>query len=340
MRCTSLAIALGAVRLTAALNIDTRQAIEPISADEFKLFAVYSMAAYCKRRSPDARLNKAVCTTSSGGDCLNFDNATIVQEFVNDDYFRIGGYVARNPSKKHIVVAFKGTDSYVDLKTDSYKFQIDSDICNGCKLHGGFGTAFDLVKDQVEDAVRAEKATPGQENYRVVVTGHSLGGAVATVAGAYLRKQGIPCDLYTYGSPRVGNDKFALFASSQAGFSARITNRNDGVTVLPMIGHVWQQYKHTFPEYWYENGLLGKGNRYESPYKVCNGEDESCTSASCFGIRNTFWPKKWCSIHDHSLYISSLKPCGGRVGWVLGQSIGIGQLQAFFDNEEGDQSAA
>jgi len=43
----------------------------------------------------------------------------------------------------------------------------------------------------------------------MIVTGHSLGGAIATLAVAELISKGIQVDnLYTFGSPRVGDSNF------------------------------------------------------------------------------------------------------------------------------------
>lgn len=67
----------------------------------------------------------------------------------------------------------------------------------------------------------AIKANP---SYSLVVTGHSLGGAVATIAAATLRQYGYPCELYTYGSPRVFNSVGAAFVSTQPGGNVRVTH--------------------------------------------------------------------------------------------------------------------
>lgn len=80
-----------------------------------------------------------------------------------------------------------------------------------------------------------------------MVTGHSLGGAIATLAAAYLRQAGHPCDLYPYGSPRVGNLALASFITAQEGNEYRITHTDDPVPKLPPIT---LNYRHISPEYW------------------------------------------------------------------------------------------
>lgn len=43
----------------------------------------------------------------------------------------------------------------------------------------------------------------------LVITGHSLGGALSTLAAFDFNNLGIKTNLITFGSPRVGNEKFA-----------------------------------------------------------------------------------------------------------------------------------
>jgi|GEM_PF-1837642 len=88
-------------------------------------------------------------------------------------------------------------------------------------------------------------------NYRsyrpIWLTGHSLGGALATVAAFRLTNLGIPVSgLITFGSPKVGNDVFASYLerrlkSQKALFSSmRFQFENDGVTRVPIT----KRWKH------------------------------------------------------------------------------------------------
>ena len=71
-------------------------------------------------------------------------------------------------------------------------------------------------------------------------TGHSLGGALATLAADRCIRQGAMLGLgdlggvYTFGSPLVGNRHFADgFNSRVRGRSFRFVNDQDGVTKVP-----------------------------------------------------------------------------------------------------------
>ena len=67
------------------------------------------------------------------------------------------------------------------------------------------------------------------------ITGHSLGGALATHAAAHLLSQGINVDmLYTFGSPRVGDNKFSTwFDALLKNTKVRVTHGRDPVPHLP-----------------------------------------------------------------------------------------------------------
>ena len=99
------------------------------------------------------------------------------------------------------------------------------------------------------------KAHEQYPQYRMIVTGHSLGGALATLAAADIRKIDDPwysenTELYTYGSPRVGNEATARFLTKQSNYSYRVTSMHDPV---PRIPSVFLGYWHMQPEYWIRN---------------------------------------------------------------------------------------
>lgn len=157
-------------------------------------------------------------------------------------------------------------------------------------------------------SVKNELAKEGQQGYRVVVTGHSLGGAVATIAGSFLRAESILCDIYTYGSPRIGNRAFMDYIESLQGFTARITNGKDFVTALPS----GFSYAHIYPEYWFSGGLYGADvpQDYSAYRQLC--KDSNCGSQSCAVpvVGALTFNLLSCSTKDHSGYTDNcFKPC-------------------------------
>ena len=65
--------------------------------------------------------------------------------------------------------------------------------CTRCTVHAGFYDTWNFVKPQVEATLTA--ALRQWPNYRIIATGHSLGGAVASIAVGELRRDGYAADL-------------------------------------------------------------------------------------------------------------------------------------------------
>lgn len=196
------------------------------------------------------------------------------------------------------------------------------ELCRDCRVHNGFRAAFSSVREHVLDVVQDVKKD--SQYKKVVVTGHSLGGAVATLASAYLRKKGHDCDLYTYGSPRVGNRQFARFVEQQSkGDNYRIVNQLDIVAAIPLAGlgrFPWllrNRYDHIFPQWWYKDGLARTGNPYSARFEHQrqNMHSTCIKDSSIFGISG---PRDMlsCKVRDHRVYANVdlqnkvFKPCG------------------------------
>lgn len=62
-----------------------------------------------------------VCDNLYDSACPKFANTTTVHEFRNDRMWGVGGFIASNPTRRHVVVAFKGTDSLFDYATEMSK---------------------------------------------------------------------------------------------------------------------------------------------------------------------------------------------------------------------------
>lgn len=117
--------------------------------------------------------------------------------------FNNGGtqaFLAKRDSDQVAVLAFRGTepDALVDIKTDlNARFYKDK----GAKIHDGFRRAFDLVHTLIDDKLKRV------EDYKLYITGHSLGGALAKVAANAFSADNVAA-CYTFGSPKVGNLDF------------------------------------------------------------------------------------------------------------------------------------
>jgi len=104
--------------------------------------------------------------------------------------------------------------------------------CSGCKLHSGFYNAFREAFPSILASVTSLHAQ--YPSYKLVVTGHSLGGALATITATEFRRLGYTTELYTYGAPRIGNNKFSTFVSQSSG-NYRVTHLSITLLLHPSI---------------------------------------------------------------------------------------------------------
>ncbi|KUJ19592.1 alpha/beta-hydrolase [Mollisia scopiformis] len=227
--------------------------------DKFKLFANFTSAAYCPSNEL-ADSTAGTLITCPGTNCtlVEADNVTSIVEFggSNDTTVTdIKGFVSLDPSKSLVVVAFAGSGSTVrDWIADFAFIMVEYTLtgCTSCWIHAGFSTGWSERRIVVLDAVTT--ALADNPSYSIVITGHSIGAAIATLAAAELRSMNYSVDTYTFGSPRVGDTAFATFVTDQApalGNNYRMTHFNDPV---PQIPPTWIGYEHTTPEYWLSDG--------------------------------------------------------------------------------------
>lgn len=129
-----------------------------------------------------------------------------------------------------ILFAFRGTEpeTLQDWMTDA---QIKGKAGPYGKVHPGFLRAFRSVWPEIR-AIIEKWQTQAQSLW---VTGHSLGGALATLAVASFGENAKPVHgLYTFGQPRVGGKSFSRnFDLDFQSRTFRFVNNNDVVTRVP-----------------------------------------------------------------------------------------------------------
>jgi triacylglycerol lipase len=142
-------------------------------------------------------------------------------------------FVAGN--KEGIILSFRGTEEKgVELIRDWLtNFKVRKNNGPWKKgVHRGFLQAIDYVwNDIVKEIERIQPDT----RHPLWITGHSLGGALATLAAAKFLEGGRTVKgLYTFGQPRVGSEGFAeKFNNIFRIRSFRFVNNEDIVTRVP-----------------------------------------------------------------------------------------------------------
>ncbi|MBD3291954.1 MAG: hypothetical protein GF393_03455 [Armatimonadia bacterium] len=156
-----------------------------------------------------------------------------------------------------VLVAFRGSENpelpssrFVNalrdwLITDAdVAMESTNDLGAEVDVHRGFWRALMAVASDVEAAI----AGPVDEGRRLWITGHSMGGALATLAAPWLRHRGFPVGgVCTFGAPMVGGIRLANFfrRSPLNGFH-RYVREGDPVPSLPPEP---LNYQHAHPPY-------------------------------------------------------------------------------------------
>ncbi|KAK8136253.1 triacylglycerol lipase precursor [Apiospora sp. TS-2023a] len=268
-----------------------REAVTAEEVSQLDFYAEYAGASYCNSEAPVG--STVTCAENVCPD-VTAAGAVVTATFAGK-VTDIQGLMSTDPKNKVIVLSFRGSHSIRNWITNFVFLQEPCDLVGGCLLHAGFAGAYKEIAAPLATALAA--ATKANPDYKIVFTGHSLGAAVATVAAAYERAAGHAVDLYTYGSPRVGNRAFVDFVTKQAGFEYRVTHLADPVPRLPPI---FANYRHTSPEYWLSTGDANTIDYTAADIKVCDGYANIQCNAGQLGL----------DIDAHGNYFEKIATCG------------------------------
>lgn len=143
-----------------------------------------------------------------------------------------------------IFIGFRGSATPQDWFSNIDRHQVAAAADIPGKVHRGFQDSLDVIWPQLIAHLTSQTPRP------IYLSGHSRGGAHATLAAARLHAAGFDvAALHTYGSPRVGNKRFARYISKHISQVRRYSNESDPVPRLPRWG-----YKHVGQLWWRSGG--------------------------------------------------------------------------------------
>lgn len=292
MRAFSLLTAAG---LAAAMPLSIedyaavlkRQVSSP-QMENFSFYVEHAGAAYCNTETPVG--SPVTC----GGNCPDVEaNAVTILGTFSGAGTGIAAHVALDNARGEVVLSVRGSSNILNWITNINFALKTTTLVSGGKFHTGFNNAWDELSAGVTGAIDgALAANPG---YRVIATGHSLGGAVALVGAAYLRAGGRTVDAYTYGAPRIGNDAVSTFISAQ-GTNYRVTHLDDPVPKLPPI---IADYRHVSPEYWLSTSEATQETYPPEEIRVCEGTASIQCNAGTAGF----------NVDAHGVYFGPVSSC-------------------------------
>jgi triacylglycerol lipase len=146
----------------------------------------------------------------------------------------IFGLVAWNAATKTAMVAIRGTKTIWDWIGDFDAAPVPwfYDPAAGL-VHMGFQLVYEHIRPNLRDLLNT--GCPGVE--RILITGHSLGGAVAFLAAFDIFEDmglGIVPELYTFAAPRTGDPAFVGRFNASIEVCYRVVNFMDVVPQLPL----------------------------------------------------------------------------------------------------------
>ena len=136
---------------------------------------------------------------------------------------------------KVLTFAVRGTDDLGDVMKDISIYPKRLKGVGFC-CAGFLSSAEEILSLTLSQFINAH-----QNDFKIVLTGHSYGGAVVQIMQQLLRvNHGIKSNCITFGSPRI----WLPFAKTK-GYHTRVQIETDPITYLPFLtGHVLRLYSH------------------------------------------------------------------------------------------------
>jgi len=155
------------------------------------------------------------------------------------------------------LLGFRGTENFRDWLSDFNVVRVRMEtkglpLATSPLVHFGFIRQYRTLDTQINKMVR--KMIEEKNMQTVHVCGHSLGGALASIAAIQLHHEfpNLSIHCYTFGSPRPGDKTFAACFDRSVQSSYRFLNSRDPVTATPTT---WR-FQHVSGGRWiYPDGM-------------------------------------------------------------------------------------
>ena len=255
------------------------------------LFYVFLINAYDENLSKHCiNLSQAAYCVDSIDEwkCITCDQDILLEYIVDINQSKaIQGY---DKFTDTVFTSFRGS-SNIHNWIENIQFRKISPYNNSnIEIERGFYKEYNFIKKNIIEnlSILSKK----YETNKLLITGHSSGGALATIMAYDILKQYNDYKiayLFNFGSPRVGNKEFVEDFNNYNITSYRITHYYD---MVPHVPEEFLGYRHISNEIWY--------NRENTNYQICNDfdnkEDNQCSN-SCSPLHCT-------STSDHLNYLN------------------------------------
>lgn len=159
---------------------------------------------------------------------------------------------------KNVIIICRGTQpsEWADIKAD-IQLELVPSLDNHGEVHKGFRKSVDYIWADLIILLKKYG-----KNRKMWCTGHSLGAAMATLIAtrSYQTKELPNPILYTFGSPRVGNQEYIDYMNSLDIEHYRFVNNADIVTRNPLY-----PYEHHGKLFYFDhNGKLANMSKWQT----------------------------------------------------------------------------
>jgi len=237
-----------------------------------------------------------------------YQDGPIVRRLARGDGYRTGHLVSAGATQvallghpRIIVVAFRGTDAPRDWLEDGHFKLVATEFFHG-QIHAGFLRQYGRISEELRERVQALREEFPEA--ALVVSGHSLGGALAYLAALELALWGSVAALYTFAAPRLGDVAFARQVEETFPNAIRVVVKGD---LVPRVPPGRWGYKHPGSVRMLEVSDAGVALQEERQWQWHRAE-EALTDDDAHGLfgRLREFVRDHRSLHSIRTYINAL----------------------------------
>lgn len=274
---------------------------------------------------------------------------TVIEVLLKLEEYQLGtGFLAVDHFHKILILVFRGSttswdwfhdfllmpSAYDPYSKEHYEKQVGEGKvppCENCKLHYGFSNFWKTLHPEFVN--RLESFAMKYPDYKLTITGHSLGGVLATMAGVEFKLRGFEPQVVTFAQPKLFNSEmahwvnqlFAVYKRSQKiedtrevemfcenkGGLYRVVHENDQLVDIPFFFH--------------HAGLQIDIKKYETPHEIQDlkyvGVSKDVGTSSFNSSTNTLekeamstemelYQEDWLHMYEHRNYFIRINECG------------------------------
>ncbi|VDK17801.1 unnamed protein product [Anisakis simplex] len=243
-----------------------------------------------------------------------------VEKYCDKAWNTCSAYVIRSDVAKEFIVVYRGTTTSSQLFLQgAHTLATRKNFLAAGKVHPYFINGVNALWFDISKHLNNEQ----YKSYPVIFTGHSLGGAMASLAVMRTVLKGLRSSdqvkLVSFGQPRVGGKDFVAKHNELVPYSFRVVHKHDMVPHIPpckrdenyVAGSDGSKPCDTESDGFYHHGIeiwypesMAPGSQYKECLGEPKNEDFRCSDQFVYQRSGVYMN----TIQDHSDYFDHLVP--------------------------------